>query len=206
METLLKYFSELSHFQKRQFELLMPLYSEWNKKINVISRRDVEELYLRHVIHSLSIAKFTSFNDGSEIMDVGTGGGFPGIPLAIIFPRVNFLLVDSIEKKTRIVQNVAKELGLENVSVYNGRAEDVKRKFDFVICRAVAKTSKLLQWTINNYSSMQNNAIPNGLLALKGGDLKEELSNLQYDFQTYDLSMYFEEEFFETKKLVYVQL
>lgn len=205
MNEILKYFPDLTERQLEQFGTLMEVYTEWNQKINVISRKDIDELYTRHVLHSLAIPKFSQFVKGTEVMDIGTGGGFPGIPLAIFYPDCQFLLVDSIEKKIKVVREVAEALGLENVEAYRGRAEDVKRKFDFVVCRAVAKIEKLMMWTQRSYKTKQRNALPNGMLALKGGDLTEELSVLRKHHEVQELSSYFEEDFFETKKLVYVQ-
>lgn len=205
MEEIIKYFPNLSNKQVDQLQKLGPLYREWNDKINVISRKDMDLFYVRHVLHSLAIAKFVSFSSGTKIMDIGTGGGFPGIPLAIFFPDCDFLLVDSIEKKIKVVNDVIQKVELENTSAYRGRVEDVNKKFHFVTCRAVAHIEKLMKWTSKKYLRDQTNVIPNGLLALKGGDLQEELATLKTDFQSQKLSSYYSHPFFETKKLIYVQ-
>ena len=205
MELILKYFPDLTEQQIEQFEALLSLYKEWNAKINVISRKDIDELYLRHVLHSLAIAKVMPFANGSSILDVGTGGGFPGIPLAIFFPECDFLLVDSIEKKIKVVSDVIQKLNLQNANVQRCRAEEVKRKFHFITCRAVARIERLMSWTNKSYLSQHNNALPNGLIALKGGDLSEELSVLRSHYEVQKLSSYYSEDFFETKQLVYVQ-
>ena len=165
----------------------------------------MDQFYTRHVLHSLAIAKFVSFAPGTKIMDIGTGGGFPGVPLAILFPKCEFLMVDSIEKKIKVVDDVIQNLNLTNATAHRGRAEEVKRKFHFVTCRAVAKIEKLLGWTTKSYLPKHNNALPNGLLALKGGDLKEELSAVRSHYEIQKLSSYYEEDFFETKQLIYVQ-
>lgn len=189
-----------------RFGRLMELYTFWNEKINVISRKDVEDLYERHVLHSLSIYRFQPFTPGSKIMDIGTGGGFPGIPLAIMQPDVSFLLVDSIGKKIKVVHEIAAELKLENVVTLHERAEKVKGKFDFVVSRAVAPLEDLVKWSQGKLSDNQMNAVPNGLICLKGGDLKEELASVRRYKEVYELKQYFAEEFFETKKLIYVSL
>ncbi|MBL0315996.1 MAG: 16S rRNA (guanine(527)-N(7))-methyltransferase RsmG [Flavobacteriales bacterium] len=200
------YFPNLSSSQREQFTSLYPLYEDWNSKINVISRKDIDQLYVRHVLHSLAIYRFIQFQPGSKILDIGTGGGFPGIPLAIMMPDVQFLLTDSIGKKITVVQEVSQALGLQNVKAQHIRSEQVRDKFDFVISRAVAEMKELLAWSQNKIISKQINAIPNGLVCLKGGDLKDEFSGLRKDIETYPLSSWFKEEFFETKKLIYVPL
>jgi 16S rRNA (guanine527-N7)-methyltransferase len=201
---LSKYFSRLSADQISKFEQLRPLYTEWNEKINVISRKDIEHLYERHILHSLAIFKFAPFQKGSKILDIGTGGGFPGIPLAIMMPKVDFVLVDSIGKKINVVNEVSSALGLSNVTAHHSRAESIKGKFDFVVSRAVADISLLVQWSQGKISPTHKNAIPNGLICLKGGDLKDELKPFKKTIEVYDLNSWFKEEFFETKKLVYL--
>lgn len=198
-----KYFPHLTEVQKSQFAQLGPLYKDWNEKINLISRKDIEELYTRHVLHSLGIAKVMKFKAGSRVLDVGTGGGFPGIPLAILFPETEFLLVDSIGKKINVVKDVAETLGLKNVRASHIRAEAVKEKFDFVVSRAVTQMPIFATWVRNKFEKKQINALPNGILYLKGGDLRQELRPFK-DALTYNLEDYFEDEFFETKKVVYV--
>lgn len=179
---------------------------DWNEKINLISRKDTEQVSLHHIVHSLSILKYFQFVKGQTILDIGTGGGLPGIPLAICFPNVEFVLSDSIEKKTLAVFDMAESLDLENVTVAHGRSEKIKQKFDFVVTRAVAKTPKLINWSKSKIKRSNLIDQPNGLIALKGGDLSEELEDVQYPNSTYSLSKHFTEEFFETKKLVYVRL
>lgn len=200
------YFPDLSSTQREQFTALYPLYEDWNSKINVISRKDIDQLYVRHVLHSLAIYRFIQFQPGSKILDIGTGGGFPGIPLAIMMPQVQFFLTDSIGKKITVVQEVSQALGLQNVKAQHIRSEQVRDKFDFVISRAVAEMKDLLAWSQGKLSNKQINAIPNGLVCLKGGDLKEEFTGLRKDIEIYPLSSWFKEEFFETKKLIYVPL
>jgi len=185
---------------------LLPLYEEWNAQINVISRKDLDQLYTRHVLHSLAIHKFLQFAPGSRILDIGTGGGFPGIPLAILNPEVNFVLVDSIGKKIKVVQEVSQALGLTNVTAIHERAEKIKGPFDFVVSRAVAELKTLLQWSHGKLAKKQINALPNGLICLKGGDLTLELKGLGKDIEVHDLQQWFSDPFFETKKLVYVPL
>src|SRR5690606_9371462 len=181
------------------------LYQDWNLKINVVSRKDIEELYLRHVLHSLGISKFINFNDGSKILDVGTGGGFPGIPLAIMYPECSFHLVDSIAKKIKVVDEVVEGLGLENVKTTNSRVEDIPGHYDFVISRAVAAMPTFVHWTKGKIAKEQKHTIKNGILYLKGGDLEEELKEYK-NIQIHNLSDYFSEAFYETKKLVYLPL
>ncbi len=206
MEIVLKYFPDITPQQKEHFAALQDFYSEWNEKINVISRKDIEQLYERHVVHSLAIYKFLPFQPGSKILDIGTGGGFPGIPLAIMMPDVQFHLTDSIGKKIKVVQEVADALGLKNVKAEHIRSEQVKSKYDFVVSRAVAELKMLLAWSNGKVLKDNVNALPNGLICLKGGDLKDELKEVKREKEIYGLSDYFSEEFFETKKLVYVSL
>lgn len=205
MKEIVEYFPELNESQLIKFQALKPLYDDWNKKINVISRKDIDHFYTRHVLHSLAIAKYVYFSPGTKIMDIGTGGGFPGIPLAIFFPDCEFLLVDSIGKKIKVVNNVIQSLNLGNAHAYHGRAEEVKQRFNFVTCRAVAHIQKLLAWTAKSYLPQDTDALPNGLLALKGGNLNDELSDLQTHYDLQRLSSYFSDDFFDTKQLVYVQ-
>ena len=199
-----KYFPNLTDDQKEQFQQLKPLYDEWNTQINVISRKDIESLYERHVLHSLSLAKFISFKDGTKLMDLGCGGGFPGIPLAILFPKVSFTMIDSIGKKIKVVQEIADAIGLNNVEAHHMRAEKVNDCFDFVITRAVAPMMDLVKWTRNKYIKEQRHSIENGVIALKGGDLVQELASRGNRKTTIHLSDYFEEDFFETKKIIHV--
>ncbi|MFV0268722.1 MAG: 16S rRNA (guanine(527)-N(7))-methyltransferase RsmG [Draconibacterium sp.] len=206
MDILLKYFSGLSDQQITLFRQLEPLYAEWNAQINVISRKDFSEFYERHVLHSLGIAKLIRFNIGTRIVDVGTGGGFPGIPLAIMFPEVQFHLVDSIGKKIKVVQNVADALGLKNVKAEQIRAEQLTDKYDFVVSRAVTRLPGFVPWVQKNISKKQMNALPNGIIYLKGGDLTEELKPFRNRVFVQDLSAYFTEEFFDTKKVVHLPL
>lgn len=204
MDIILKYFPNITEKQKQQFAALYDLYADWNSKINVISRKDIENLYTHHVLHSLGIAKLIQFKDGSKIMDVGTGGGFPGVPLAILFPKCNFLLVDSIGKKIRVATEVSNTIGLENIQFRHCRAEEVKEQFDFVVSRAVMPLPDLVKIIRKNVSKEQQNALPNGLICLKGGNLEGELKPFKKTAEADDLSMYFEEEYFKTKKIVYV--
>ncbi|MDG1384685.1 MAG: 16S rRNA (guanine(527)-N(7))-methyltransferase RsmG [Flavobacteriaceae bacterium] len=205
MHLIQKYFPNLSEIQFKQFEALQGLYGDWNSQINVISRKDIESLYLRHVLHSLSIAKLIQFKAGAKILDIGTGGGFPGIPLAILFPEVTFHLVDSINKKLKVVNGVAESLGLENVYTTHARAETIKGQYDFIVSRAVTTMPDFVSWIKNRVAKTNTHAIKNGILYLKGGDLTEELKT--YTKATlYDLSAYFEEDFFETKKIVHLPL
>ncbi len=204
MEKLLKYFPELPPWQVGLFERLEPLYAYWNARINVISRKDFDLLYERHVLHSLAIAKFIHFRTGTRVLDVGTGGGFPGIPLAIYFPEARFHLVDSIRKKTGVVEAVVSELGLKNVTAEQVRAEQVKGKYDFVVSRAVTNLPRFVGWVKHAVSREQQNALPNGILYLKGGALDAEIRPLKREVYVQDLSEYFEEPFFETKKLVHI--
>ena len=197
-----KYFPNLSEEQKSQFQQLETLYKDWNEKINVISRKDIDEFYERHVLHSLGIAKIMEFADGTKVLDIGTGGGFPGIPLAILFPNVEFTLVDSIGKKITVVNAVAESLGLKNVKAYHERAEKIKDKFHFVVSRAVTQMPVFLCWLKGKFEKEQFNPKHNGVLYLKGGDLGEELAGIKCEI--YHLKDQFEEEFFDTKKVVYL--
>ncbi|TDL99241.1 MAG: 16S rRNA (guanine(527)-N(7))-methyltransferase RsmG [Flavobacteriaceae bacterium] len=200
MDELLKYFPLLTPKQINQFAKMGDLYLQWNQKINVISRKDTDDFYLKHVLHSLSVAKFVQFKAGTSVLDVGTGGGFPGIPLAIMFPEVKFHLVDSIGKKIKVVKEVASELGLKNVLAQNIRAEQIQGTFDFVVSRAVTQMPKLLEITHGKVSSKSQNEIKNGLICLKGGDLEQEFEGIKIT-KVLNLSTYFEESFFETKKI-----
>ncbi len=205
MEAILKQFPDLSDNQILQFQKLQGLYEDWNAKINVISRKDIDELYTRHVLHSLGIAKIIDFRPGSKIMDVGTGGGFPGIPLAILFPEVDFYLIDVIAKKIRVVNEVAAGLGLKNVKAEQKRAELVKQEFDFIVSRAVTNMPDFVKWVDDKVAKKQNHELNNGILYLKGGDLTEELKDFPKATQ-YNLSDFFTDEFFETKKVVHLPL
>lgn len=200
------YFQDLKENQKEQFAKLFDLYSDWNEKINVISRKDIENLYINHVLHSLGIAKVMSFKPGASVLDVGTGGGFPGIPLAILFPETNFHLVDSIGKKITVVNAVAEGLGLKNVRGEQIRAEQIKNKYDFIVSRAVTRLKEFYGWIHQKVKEKSIHELDNGILYLKGGDLEEELNELKKPYSLYSLSDYFKEEFFETKKVVYVPL
>jgi len=203
MDIIHKYFKNLSATQIQQFEKLQELYEDWNLKINVVSRKDIDELYLRHVLHSLAIAKVVQFKPGAKVLDVGTGGGFPGIPLAILFPETQFHLVDSIGKKIKVVNEVVEGLGLENVKTTNDRVEELKGTYDFIVSRAVAQMETFVGWTKGKISKKQNHDLKNGILYLKGGDLSEELK-LYTSATIYDLPTYFEEDFYETKKVVHL--
>lgn len=203
MNEILHYFPDLTSEQIEQFSALGNLYTEWNEKINVISRKDIDELYTKHVLHSLAIAKVMEFKSGSKVLDVGTGGGFPGIPLAILFPEVQFHLVDSIAKKILVVQEVASALGLQNVKAETQRVEKLKFKYDFVISRAVTQMPKFVNWVKAKFEKENKNPLPNGILYLKGGDLSEELSAFPTAI-IHPISTYFSEDFFETKKVVYL--
>lgn len=202
VELLQKYFPKLTELQIKQFSLLENLYQEWNEKINVISRKDMESLYEKHILHSLGIAKVMEFAPKTKVLDIGTGGGFPGIPLAILFPEVQFTLVDSIGKKITVVKEVSAGIGLKNVTAIHSRAEDVKGQFHFVVSRAVTQMPVFLRWLRGKFAKEQFNAKHNGVLYLKGGDLAEELAGLKYEI--FNLQDYFENDFFETKKVVYL--
>jgi len=204
MQIIEKYFTDLSPEQTDRFARLGALYTFWNERINVISRKDIANLYLHHVLHSLTIAKIISFNPGSVIIDAGTGGGFPGIPLAILFPKTHFILVDSIVKKIRVVETICHEIKLENCEVSCLRLEELKEKTDFVVCRAVTEIPKLFGWIRKNIVPGGNHSLQNGLIALKGGDLSAELNPMGTGVRVFNLGDYFAEPFFETKKLVYV--
>ena len=205
MEKLLTYFTNLNDLQQQQSQQLHSLYADWNQKINVISRKDIDALYERHVLHALGIAKVLSFAPNARILDVGTGGGFPGIPLAILFPKTDFYLVDSIQKKIGVVNAVAAAVGLKNVQATHQRAEQVNEKFDFVVSRAVTQMPRFVEWVQNKISSTQQHDLANGILALKGGDLTEELRAYPKAIR-YPLADYFQEEFFATKYVVYLPL
>jgi len=200
-----KYFPELTGRQRKLFSRLKPLYSDWNSKINVISRKDIDHLYERHVLHSLAIAKIIQFTENTNILDVGTGGGFPGIPLAIMFPYAKFHLVDSIGKKIKVVKEVSDELGLKNLTSDKARAENMKDKYDFVVSRAVASLPDFYKLVSNLISKTNKNNLPNGILYLKGGEFQTELKEFKNRAKIYPLNSYFEEPFFETKKLVYMK-
>ncbi len=202
LKIILKYFPDLSEKQIEQFSRLEELYKEWNEKINVISRKDTDSLYEKHVLHSLGIAKVMEFAPGTKVMDIGTGGGFPGIPLAILFPETQFTLIDSIGKKITVVNAVAEGIGLENLTAIHGRAEKVKDKFHFIVSRAVTQMPEFLRWLKGKFEKDQFNTKHNGVLYLKGGDLAEELAGLKCEL--FSLKNYFEEDFFETKKVVYL--
>lgn len=204
MDIILTYFRELTSDQIRQYSLLGPLYNEWNSKINVISRKDISKLYERHILHSLTIGKFIRFMPGTKVLDAGTGGGFPGIPLAILFPEVQFHLIDSIGKKIKVVNEVALAAGIKNITTEQVRLENLKYKYDFIVSRAVAELPQFAKWAKKNISPVNKNAIPNGVLYLKGGDLSSEIKPFKKRIIIEDLSQYFKEEYFKTKKLVYI--
>lgn len=204
-DKIIKFFPNLTETQVSQFEQLKPLYEDWNAKINVISRKDMDAFYLHHVLHSLAIAKVVSFKPGTQIMDLGTGGGFPSIPLAILFPEVEFLAVDSIGKKIKVVQEVAAAIKLENLVAEHKRAEEVKQQFDFIVTRAVAPLFLLKRWTTNKYLKKDKNSIPNGLLALKGGNLKAEISETREEILTYSIKRMYNDAYFEEKFVLYMQ-
>lgn len=203
--TILKYFPELSETQIAQFTALDKLYKHWNAQINVVSRKDIDELYVRHILHSLGIAKVQKFKPGARILDVGTGGGFPGIPLAILFPETEFFLVDAIGKKIKVVNEIAEEIGLINLKAEHMRAENVKGEFDFIVSRAVTAMPDFIKWVKNKCAKKNNHSLKNGILYLKGGDLTEELKDFP-NSNLYELPNYFKEDFFETKKVVHLPL
>lgn len=205
MEQIFTYFPDLTGLQKEQFAKLHDLYTDWNAKINVISRKDIDELYTRHVLHSLGIAKIMSFESNAKVMDVGTGGGFPGIPLAILFPETSFYLIDVIGKKIKVVNEIAVVLGLKNVKAEQKRANLVTEKFDFIVSRAVTNMPDFVSWVDGKITKNQNHELANGILYLKGGDLNEELAAFPKATQ-YNLSDFFSDEFFETKKVVHLPL
>ena len=205
MDLILKYFPHLSNTQQEQFSKLEALYHDWNLKINVVSRKDIDELYLRHVLHSLGIAKIQEFKKDAKILDIGTGGGFPGIPLAILFPDTHFHLVDSIGKKIKVVEEVSEGLGLKNIKITNDRAENITGQYDFIVSRAVAQMETFVRWVKGRVAKKSNHELKNGILYLKGGDLTEELA--KYPKATiFSLTDYFEEDFFETKSVVHLPL
>lgn len=206
MESIFKYFPNLTEKQQKQFSLLPELYREWNDKINVISRKDVDNLEVRHVLHSLAIAKLFTFKPGTKVLDVGTGGGFPGIPLAIMNPECEFHLVDSIGKKISVVQGVADALGLKNVKAEQVRVQQVKDKYDFVVSRAVTAFPKFVAMSRKVVSQKQINVFPNGILYLKGGDFSEEIKPFKENISVYDITDWFEDEFFETKKVIHLPI
>jgi len=203
-DILLKYFPSITTQQLQQFNRLPGLYEFWNSQINVVSRKDIDQLFERHVLHSLGIAKVISFLPGEKVLDVGTGGGFPGIPLAIMFPDTEFHLVDSIGKKIKVVQEVAKELGLKNVKASHQRAEEINEKFDFVVSRAVTRLKEFYPWVKGKFNKASKNTLTNGILYLKGGDLAQEIAESGLTVQQFHLKDYFEKEFFETKQVIYV--
>lgn len=205
-ELIKSYFPNISKEQEDQFNLLFPLYTEWNARINVISRKDMDNFFIHHVLHSLGIAKVISFAPGTKLLDIGTGGGFPGIPLAILFPECQFHLVDSIGKKIKVVEEVSNGLGLKNVSWQHERAEKVKGQFHFVISRAVTTFGEFLPWVNGKFQKAQFNTLPNGILYLKGGDLREELSVVKQAYKVWSLADFYKEEFFETKKVVHIRM
>ena len=205
-ELISSYFPEITDLQKEQFSRLLPLYKEWNAKINVISRKDVDNLYVNHVLHSLGIAKLISFKAGARILDVGTGGGFPGIPLAILFPDTQFHLVDSIGKKITVVNKVAEGVGLKNVRGEQIRAEQLKGEYDFIVSRAVTRLKEFYGWVRGKVKKESKHSLYNGILYLKGGDLEEEFAELKKPHQVFELNTVFKEEFFATKKVVYVPM
>lgn len=205
MQDIVKYFPNLTDTQVEQFRKLEVLYKDWNAKINVISRKDIDELYTKHVLHSLGIAKVMAFEPGAKVLDVGTGGGFPGIPLAILFPETDFYLIDVIAKKIRVVNEVAQGLGLQNVKAEQMRAENVKEEFDFIVSRAVTNMPDFYKWVKDKIRKKSNHELKNGILYLKGGDLTEELQDFP-KATLYNLSDFFEDEFFETKKVVHLPL
>ncbi len=206
MKIILNYFPELSEEQKRKFHLLQELYEEWNTKINVISRKDIDQLYERHVLHSLSIAKVIQFKPNTKILDIGTGGGFPGIPLAILFPECKFHLVDSIGKKIKVVQEVSSALGLKNLQAEQIRAEQIKSTYDFVVSRAVTAFPIFYNWARKKVKQESHNNLQNGILYLKGGNLEEELKKFKARISSYEISEFFAESFFETKKIIYLPI
>ncbi len=206
VQVIFDHFPELNEKQKVQFQALDAVYKDWNEKINVVSRKDIDELYMRHVLHSLALAKHTQFADQTKVLDIGTGGGFPGIPLAILYPNCTFLLVDSIGKKIKVVNEVAQAISLTNIEARHMRAEDVKGKFDFIVSRAVARTKMLLDWSNRLIQSNDHATQANGYLLLKGGDLDEELKELKRSYSQTDISEYFSDPFFETKKIVYIPM
>ena len=205
-DLILKYFPHITESQKEQFEKLQALYSTWNAQINIISHKDIGYLYEKHVLHSLAIAKVITFKKGTKILDVGTGGGFSGIPLAILFPECDFYLIDSIGKKIKVVKAVTEDLGLSNAYAEQGRVEEIKDKFDFIVSRAVAPLPQFLEWIKWKFLKTNLNDLKNGVLYLKGGDMSEELKGLEKKAKIFELRNYFKEEFFDTKKVVYIKM
>lgn len=206
MEEILRYFTRLTDRQKEQLRALEPLYAEWNAKINVISRKDIGNLYERHVLHSMAIAKLLSFRDGTRLVDIGTGGGFPGIPLAILFPECRFTLVDSVGKKIRVAAEVAAAIGLCNVETRNIRMEEDKDTYDFALSRAAMSLTDLVKVSRKNIDRQDRNALPNGIICLKGGDVQEEMKPFRKAACAYPLSDWFEEEFFKTKQIIHLPI
>jgi len=205
MDLIKKYFPEITKYQMEKIDAMESIYKDWNEKINVISRKDIDSLYEKHVLHSLGIAKVIKFSPGTKVLDVGTGGGFPGIPLSILFPETKFLLIDSIGKKIKVVKDVAERLELKNVEVRQQRAESVSDHFDFIVSRAVTSFPVFVSWVKNKISSKQRNKIANGILYLKGGDFEDEIKPFGKKVSVYNISDFFEEEFFETKKIIYLR-
>lgn len=204
VSVITKYFKNLDDLQLQRFADLGELYATWNERVNLVSRKDIDHLYERHILHSLSIAKFINFKSGARVMDLGTGGGFPGIPLAIFFPEVHFTLIDSIAKKMRVVDDLVQVLSLKNVSTGVGRAENLRGSFDYVVSRAVAPLSDLYSWSGKSIAKKQQHAMPNGIICLKGGDLRDELMPFKNRVEVHKIQDWFDEEFFETKRLVYL--
>lgn len=206
VELIFNYFPDISEEQKKQFSKLVSLYAYWNEQINVISRKDMDHFYERHVLHSLAIAKIQAFKNGSRILDIGTGGGFPGIPLAILFPECQFVLVDSIGKKIKVVNEVCDALGIKNVTTFHARAEDVKEQFDFIVSRAVTAMPEFLKWVKGKFLTDNKNILNNGILYLKGGDLTEEMKPIKQTPKYTNIREFFDFDFFETKKVVYLNM
>lgn len=203
IDPIIRHFPELSDLQKEQYEALGPLYEEWNSRINVISRKDMEHLYTRHILHSLAIARVCSFDAGAKIVDIGCGGGFPSVPLAIMFPEAEFVGVDSIAKKIRVVEGIIEGAGIENLRAVNCRAEQLGEKFDYVVSRAVTEMARFMPWAWGLLRKGERGSLPNGILYLKGGDLAEELAATRRRWNLYDISTMFDDEFFDTKRVVY---
>lgn len=206
MSIILKYFADLSDRQIDQFDAMYALYTDWNSKINVISRKDMDYFFERHVLHSLAISKIISFIDGTQVLDVGTGGGFPGIPLSILFPNTHFCLVDSIGKKIKVVNDVSNKLQLNNVTAIHERVENIDQHFEFVVSRAVTNMPQFLSWVSNRFSTRQRNKLANGILYLKGGDLSNEMALVSRSYQYFNLHEHFQEEFFKTKRVVHIPM